>query len=89
MNIDHFDAELEQWQELDGLALLAEYKLEDLGRLSAGEAAALVQDAFERRRIADSHLLRALRSPKAEIPRTEAAIGRRNIVANQTATCEA
>lgn len=47
MNIDQFDAELAQWQELDGLALLAEYKLEDLGRRSAGKAAALVQDAFE------------------------------------------
>jgi hypothetical protein len=68
VNIQHFDDELEQWQELDGLARLAEQKLQDTGRLCASpEAAAWVQDAFEKRQAADSYLLSALRLVKGGV----------------------
>jgi hypothetical protein len=65
VNIQHTDDELEQWQELDGLARLAEQKLQDVGQLCATpQAAALVQDAFDKRQAADSYLLRVLRPTK-------------------------
>jgi hypothetical protein len=90
VNIQHFDDELEQWQELDGLALLAEQKLEDLAQLcSSSQAAALVQDAFEKRQSADSYLLRVLSSTKDQSRASRARTRSRQTDYASSETCEA
>lgn len=61
IDTQQFNDPLEQWQELDGLALLAERRLSDVSTLCGSPAAAaLVQDAFEKRRTADGYLLQVL-----------------------------
>ena len=61
-----FQREVSRWRHLEDLALAAEQELKEAGLLTCSpEAAALVRDAFDKRREADSCLLRLLRNDPA------------------------
>jgi hypothetical protein len=62
VELREFQREVIRWRDLENLACAAEQELKAAGLLAnSPEAAALVRDAFEKRRAADSCLLRLLR----------------------------
>lgn len=65
VNLAEFQDLLEKWLELDRQAMEAERRIKAFGQLaSSPEAAARIQEAFDKRRAADACLLLLLRSLK-------------------------
>jgi hypothetical protein len=63
VDLQEFQRDVTRWRELEDLALEAERKLKEAGLLTnSPEAIALVREAFEKRRAADSCLLQLLRN---------------------------
>ena len=67
MDLQEYRDLLARWQELDRQAVEAENRLKNAGQLATGpEAAAWIREAADKRRAADTCLLRLLRAPQAQ-----------------------